>query len=374
MNKLKKLHVLIAFLVTFPASLFAAVDMQAIGNEYEVFFQQLIKDRNYPGAAFAIVSREQLIHVATAGHTTAARQRPIDTNTTFRMASVSKTFAANLVGVLAGDGKLRWDDPVVRYVPDFKINGDTARITILDLMGQSTGLMPHAYDNLLEDGKSMEYIWKRMSDLSYLCEPGNCYGYQNSIFSLIEPVVLTATLESYSQLVEQRLFRPLGMSTASIGYDAFVNNPNHAQPHARRKGKWQTVPVLENYYRAAPAAGVNASILDMSKWLQAQLGSHPDILSSAVLGNLREPRVKTRREMYRKEWKTMLTSAHYGLGWRVYSLGDEQLIYHGGWVQGFRADVAYSPTRNIGIVVLLNAESSGISELTTQFWKMALTP
>ena len=112
----------------------------------------------------------------------------------------------------------------------------------------------------------------------------------------------------------------------------------------------------------------------MSKWVQAQLGSHPDILSADMLGNLQKPRVKTRREMYRKEWKTMLSSAHYGLGWRIYDLGEDQLVYHGGWVSGFRADVAFSPKHNLGIVILLNAESSGISELTTQFWKMALAP
>ena len=78
--------------------------------------------------------------------------------------------------------------------------------------------------------------------------------------------------------------------------------------------------------------------------------------------------------MYRKQWKTMLSDAHYGLGWRIYQLGGERLVYHGGWVSGFRADVAFSLQRDIGIVVLLNAESSGISELTTRFWQMALAP
>ncbi len=345
-----------------------------IAKDYEDFFRQLVTDRDYPGAAYAIVSRDQILHTATFGHTTAARKHPIDTNTTFRLASVSKPFAAEVVGLLVEDGTLRWEDPVTRYVPDFKINGDTSQIRIQHLLGQSTGLMPHAYDNLLEHGKSMDTIWKRMSDLAYVCTPGNCYGYQNSLFSLVDPVVRQATKLPYETLVEQRIFKPLEMNTASVGYRAFIDNPNHAEPHARRKGQWKTVAVQPNYYRAAPAAGVNASILDMGKWLQAHLGSKPDVLSPGLLGKLSEPRVKTRREMYRKQWKTMLSSAHYGLGWRVYQLGEERLIYHGGWVSGFRADVAFSPQHNIGIVVLLNAESSGISELTTRFWQMALAP
>lgn len=343
-------------------------------NDYEAFFRQLISDRDYPGAAFAIVSRDRILHIVTVGHTTASGNHPIDQQTVFRLASVSKPFAAELVGLLVEDGMLNWDDPVTRYVPQFKINGDTSQIRIQNLLGQSTGLIPHAYDNLLEDGKSMDSIWQKMSDLPYVCEPGKCYGYQNSVFSLVDPLVRKATSLDYGTLLEQRIFKPLDMTTASVGFDAFINNPNHAEPHARRNGQWKTIAVQPNYYRAAPAAGVNASILDMGKWLQAQLGSRPEILSPEMLGNLSKPRVKTQRELYRKQWKDLLSEAHYGLGWRIYQLGDEQLIYHSGWVSGFRADVAFSLQHDIGIVVLLNAESSGISELTTRFWQMALAP
>lgn len=360
-------------LTLFTSGAMAAQSLQQMTDEYEDFFRELIRDRDYPGAAFAIVSRGQLLRIGTVGYTTAAKQQAVNYDTTFRLASVSKTFAAGIVSLMVEDGSLKWDDPLTRYVPEFKINGDTSRIRVLDVLGQSTGLIPHAYDNLLEDGKSMADIWRRMSDLSYICQPGQCYGYQNSVYALIEPMVESASSQSYSSLVEQRLFKPLGMDTASVGYEAFVNNPNHAKPHAWRNGRWETVAVQQNYYRAAPAAGVNASILDMSKWLRAQLGSHPEVLPSGLIANVQLPRVKTRRELFRKEWKTMLSGAHYGLGWRVYDIGDEQLIYHGGWVSGFRADAAYSPTRDLGIVVLLNAESSGISELTTTFWKMALT-
>ena len=348
--------------------------LDEIAGEYEVFFRELVADRKYPGAAFAIVRRDQVLHISTHGHTNAAKTREIDEQTIFRLASVSKTFAAEIVGLLVEDGTMDWHDPVTLFVPDFKIDGDTSKIQIQHLLGQSTGLIPHAYDNLLEHGKSMDTIWQRMSDLPYLCQPGKCYGYQNSVFSLVDPLVEQATTLSYETLVEQRIFRPLDMNNASVGYKEFMSNPNRAEPHARSRGKWKTVPVQPNYYRAAPAAGINASIQDMGKWVQAQLGSKPDVLSPALVENLRQPRIKTRRELYRKQWRNILSDAHYGLGWRVYQLGDEQLIYHGGWVSGFRADVAFSPQHDIGFVVLLNAESSGISELTTRFWQLALAP
>jgi beta-lactamase class C len=133
------------------------------------------------------------------------------------------------------------------------------------------------------------------------------------------------------------------------------------------------VRVLPNYYRVAPAAGVNASALDMGKWLMAQLGSHPEVLNPEVIATLTRPRVKTKREIYRRHWKKLLTEAHYGLGWRIYQLGEHQIAYHSGWVSGFRADVAWSEEHDLGFAILLNAEANSINELTTTFWEMAFT-
>ena len=99
--------------------IFASDATPDILNEYETFFRELVKDRDYPGAAFAIVSRDAILHIATEGHTTAARTRPIDKQTAFRLASVSKTFAAEMIGLLVDDGTLNWNDPVTRYVPTF---------------------------------------------------------------------------------------------------------------------------------------------------------------------------------------------------------------------------------------------------------------
>jgi len=103
----------------------------------------------------------------------------------------------------------------------------------------------------------------------------------------------------------------------------------------------------------------------------AQLGSHPEVIRPDVVDVLTRPRVKTRREIYRRHWKNLLTDAHYGLGWRIYQLGDHQIAYHSGWVSGFRADVAWSEEHDLGFAVLLNAESNSINELTTTFWEMA---
>jgi beta-lactamase class C len=344
---------------------------QHLAEQFAFFFNSQITEANVTGAAFAVATAEGIVRVGTSGHTDTSRKHAINENTTFRVASVSKTFAAGLTGVLVSEGVFGWEDRVIAYVPEFQINGDSAKVRIHHLLGQSTGLVPHAYDNLIEDGVSLKQIQRLYSNLSYICPPGECYSYQNSIFSLIEPVIEKTTSRSYRELMIEKIFEPLDMRTASVGYESFIKDPNHARPHVKSSGRWKTVSVKPNYYRVAPAAGVNASVLDMGKWLTAQLGGNPAVIDPGVMKTLTRPRVKTIRDTRRLYWRDLLTDAHYGLGWRIYQLGEHEIAYHSGWVSGYRADIAWSEDYNIGIVVLMNVEGNSISELTTTFWQMA---
>jgi beta-lactamase class C len=363
--------VALACLLSQATPLFALSPEQKLAQEYESFFKKQIAAENVTGAAFVVASPDGIVRIGTAGHTDTSRKQRVNENTTFRVASVSKTFAAGLTGVLIDEGEFSWEDRLVDYVPAFRLKSDASQVRIQHVLGQSTGLVPHAYDNLIEDGVSMERITDQFAKLSYVCPPGNCYSYQNSIFSLIEPVIEKTTSKNYADLMAEKIFRPLDMRNASVGYDAFVNNPNHAKPHVKSNGRWKTVRVKPNYYRVAPAAGVNASVLDMGKWIAAQMGSQPEVLDPLVVDTLTEPRVKTIRDKRRKHWRDMLSEAHYGLGWRIYRLGDHEIAYHSGWVSGFRADIAWSEEHNIGIAVLMNVEGSSINQLTTTFWQMA---
>jgi beta-lactamase class C len=351
--------------------LFADSAKQDLAGDFENYFHGLVATEGVTGAAFAIAAPDGIIKTGAAGYTDTSRARRIDQTTAFRIASVSKTFAAGLTGLLVQEGRLSWEDRLIDHLPEFRISGDSSQLRIEHLLGQSTGLMPHAYDNLIEDGVPLEQIMKKYRQLTYICSPGNCYTYQNGIFSLIEPVIENATALPYAQLMEERIFEPLDMQTASVGHAPFVSNPNHAKPHVKSRGRWKTVDVKPNYYRVAPAAGVNASALDMSKWLVAQMGGSPSVLNPLLVETLVQPRVATARDKRRKYWRDLLSDAHYGLGWRIYRLGEHEIAYHSGWVSGYRADLAWSHEHGIGIAVLMNVEDNSISEMTTTFWRMA---
>ncbi len=341
-----------------------------LSSAFEHRFNSLLQTANIPGGAYIIVTPDTIASLGTTGKTRAGGSDAITANTVFRLASVSKTFAAELTALMVEQGKLTWQDPANRYTPAFRIKGNTQRITLEDLLGHSTGIVGHAYDHLIEAGQHIEQILPKFAELSPVCAPSTCYTYQNVVFSLIEPAIQAVSQTSYAENLDIHIFKPLNMRTASTGLEALQESDNYARPHRKQRGRWVEVPVLPTYYRITPAAGVNASILDMGRWLQAQLGAYPDVISASVIESVTAPRLVTRGDLRRRYWRDHLTSAHYGLGWRVYRWGEEELIYHGGWVSGFRADIAFSRQHNVGFAVLLNAEDSTASEISTTFWEM----
>ncbi|QBL09828.1 class A beta-lactamase-related serine hydrolase [Rheinheimera sp. D18] len=350
-------------------------ELAALIADFDQYYAGKLSEQDIPGGAYAIVQGNKII--ATAGFGVREKGLPelVDANTVFRIASVSKTFAGGLTSILASEGNFNWDDKLVKYLPDFsfKTKKYNSQLTLEHLLSQSTGVMANAYDNLIEANVPLDKILPQFSKIDPLCNPGQCYGYQNVLFSLIDQVIQKTTKKTYAQLLEERIIKPLQLPTASVGLDGFFSTENRAMPHVRARGKWHPTKVAESYYHFSPAAGVNASAIDLGYWLIAQLGHNPKVLSEELLKTITKKRVKTRRDLRRKEWRRYLTDAHYALGWRVYQFGQDELIYHGGWVQGFRAEIAYSREHQLGLVMLMNAESNLINELGTYFWSGVLT-
>jgi beta-lactamase class C len=365
----------LALLVATPA---LAAQEATGSHEYAHFdreFDHILKDAAVPGAAWAIVRDGRVVHASGYGVRSLGGSLPVTPETTFRIASVSKTFAAQLTGQLVSEGTLRWNDPVRRFVPQFTLARPehAQRLTIEHLLGQSAGIVPNAYDNLLNAGRTLEQILPQFGQVEPMCPPGECYTYQNVLFSLLEPAIEASTGRDYAELLEERLFEPLEMEQASVGLAGYLSDQNRATPHVKvNRLRWAPTDVNENYYRVAPAAGINASALDLGQWLIAQMGHRPDVIAPELVGELTRKRLRTARDMRQKSWRGLLTDAHYGLGWRIYTVGDEDIVMHSGWVRGFVAQVGYSRNRRTGIAVLLNAETSALNAMTAYFWKQTL--
>lgn len=350
-------------------------DLQVVSSSPPTWFESYRKDvavradkLNIPGYAMMFYQQGSEPFIVVDGVVKKGGAN-INYDTVFRLASVSKTFTGVLMAKLVSQQKLQWQTQLVNLVeqPTFK-SQYTNELYLEHLIGQSSGYMPNAYDNLIEADYPVKRVLKQLADLEPLCQPGKCYTYQNALFGTLENY-FSSQNTSYHRQLQTQFFSPLGMRTASAGKGALMSSKNWARPHiAISKNRWREGKVENNYYRFAPAAGVNASINDIAIWLRAMLGEYPDVIAPELIEEVTQPRVKTKRETYRRGWRAHLDDAHYGLGWRIYDFEGHKLAYHGGWVKGYRADVSFSPETGAGFAMLINAESNLINYTTAEFW------
>jgi len=330
---------------------------------FEALAEALVADRKVPGLALAITHQGRVLSARGYGVTQIKNGEAVDAHTVFRLASLSKSFAGTVTGLLVEDGSLRWDSRVADFLPTLQLSRPDAieHLTVADLLSHRIGLKPHAYDQDIEADAEFHSLLERFSQAPMACAPGECYGYQNVAFSLVADVVFAASGQFYPEAVSRRIFQPLGMNDASLGLDGILASPRWARPHVATKNGWRALTPKPTYYRLAPAAGVNASISDMAQWVIAQAGYRPDVLPLPLLDTLHAPVVDTPGELRPRasSWRGQrLSAAAYGLGWRIYDYAGRRLIYHGGAVQGYRSAMAILPERELGVVILWNSSSA----------------
>lgn len=350
-----------------PASLIPArvpgedpVAFEALIRRFETLQDDMMATGQVTGAAFVVVKDGKVVSQRALGLADAAARTPVTTKTAFRLASLSKSFAATLAGKLVEQGYLHWDDHVQDLVPMFELSDsrEAPKVTVEDILSHRVGLPHNAHDRLLEAEEQYPMLVYKLRQLPMNCGVGSCYAYQNIAYSLIGDVTFATTGDFYYHQVERQLFHPLGMLTATYGRDALESSGDYARPHVRARGRWVPVRPKETYYRVPPAAGVNASIEDLGIWLNAHLGHHPDVLSPELLEELHKPRVATPSERMGSAWRReRLFEANYGLGWRVYDYAGEPLVFHAGAVQGFRGMMGFLPKRDFGFAIVWNCET-----------------
>lgn len=321
--------------------------------------RELAADPEIPGLAVAAVLDGRLVLTRAVGQTM-ADGAAVGPDTRFRIASLSKGFAATAALMLAAEGKLALDMPAVQAAPHFrlKIAQERDRATLEHVLSHRLGLPPYAYDNLLEADIDVPRIFERLAKVDLVCPVGDCYVYQNVAFSLVEPAIEQAAGEPFEQAVRHTLLTPLGLRRSDYGLQALTADADWARPHRVRRGQLRQISPKPAYYRVPSAGGLNASLRDLVVWMQAQMGAAPDRLNPALLADLHAPRVHSGYQDRRVRWmRGRVTRTDYALGWRVYRYRDQRMIYHGGGVDGYRAFIAFLPDRQTGLVALWNSTS-----------------
>lgn len=330
-------------------------------DNFEQKFAEGLTTKQIPGAAVAIVKDGRVIYQKGFGVKEAGTPEKVDEHTVFRLGSVSKGFASVLTGVLVDEGIVSWDGPVSGYVKDFRLNDpvQTGRVQVRHLLSHTSGLPRHAYTNLVEDGLSLDRIIPQFEQVPLIAAEGEQLAYQNAAYSAIEKVLEAQTNSDFNSLLHKKLFNPLSMDHTSASFDSIQQSANRALPHtyySRARGR-VPIPITKKYYNAVSSGGINASASDMGKWLLLLTGHYPDVISKETLDDIYNPFVAMNNRRYSRHW-IGVNKSHYAMGWRVLDNHGQKIVYHGGYVNGYRSEIAFAPDDGIGICILINTSSS----------------
>ncbi len=343
-------------------------------REFIHFMEGELDTSHTVGAAYAMVRGGHVEYLSTYGERSRGSGEEVNEHTLFRLASVSKGFAGTLACLLENEGIFSLDDRVLDHYPGFRLkdSASTNGMTIRNLLSHTTGLVPYAFDNLVEAGESLPHIVDRLHEVAISGPPGTLYGYQNVTFSMLDPIVRRVTGTPYQVLMNEMIFKPLQMNDASVGPVAKTPDLNMASPHVRGRDGYIALNPHEGYYNVLPAAGVNASITDMGQWLLALLGHQHAIVPEEVLETIGEPVIYTPlKYRYTRYWKPF-RERYYSLGWRIYHYRGKKIVYHGGYIRGYRAEIGFCPEEDIGIVFLQNSPNNLASKVVPRFFDLYL--
>lgn len=333
----------------------------------EARIARLMQEPDMVGLAVGTVENGQVRFAKGFGKTVAHSGTPVTPNTVFRWASVSKGVAAALVTKLTEEGKLSLNTPVASLNTTLTLPGDASNVTIANVLSHRVGLVRNAWDERLEAGEDPKKLRAALGTLPADCPPGTCYAYQNIAFDTVTEIVEHATGEDYASLARKRLFEPLGMRNASLGRAALQGAASWAQPHHKDKS---LATVNDSYYRVPAAGGVNSSIRDLLRWMQAQMGGAPGVLSPAALEVMHRSRISTPPHGRRGPMDRALTHAAYGLGWRTFVYAGHPLVGHRGSVDGYGSLILFDPADKSGIVMLWNSNARKAARLQLEFFDL----
>jgi CubicO group peptidase (beta-lactamase class C family) len=324
-----------------------------------------------PGLAIAVVRGTRTVYAKGFGTREIGSGQPVDGDTVFLLASLSKPLGASVVARQVGLGSVAWDTTVRKHLPWFTLSDAEASeaVTIADLYAHRSGLPDHAGDRLEDMGYGQTEILER---LRYLPLHGfrNSYAYTNFGLTAAAISVAAAANTDWATLSEEAIYKPLGMTSTSSRHADFAARANRATGHVKRGDRWVVGP--GNMPDAqAPAGGASSSVNDMAKWLAMMLGQGmfdgKRIVDAAALNAAVSQQVQSAPP------GATHPASYYGYGFNVgvTESGRASYSHSGAFAVGAATNFVVVPSTGVAIIALTNGFPMGVPEtITAQFFDL----
>ncbi len=339
---------------------------------------QIMRDfatrQHLPGAAWGLIIDGKLVHIGVTGLREIASKSPVDSNTVFRIASMTKSFTAMSILKLRDDGKLSLDDPAEKYVPELAglkyLTTDSPRLTIRLLLSHAEGFPednPWGDQQLSKTDEELSQMLK--SGIGFSHAPGIAYEYSNLGFAILGRVVTRASGMPYKEYVETNILRPLGMRSTTL-------SPASVAPNRLAHGyRWEDEQWKEEAQLPDGAFGSMGGMLtsphDLGIWVSTFLSAWPP-RDGPETGPVRRSTLREQQELSRPGPSTAtrdsngnirLTSGGYGFGLRVGAdCHFAHHVSHTGGLPGFGSEMKWLPEYGVGIIAFGNKTYSGFGQ------------
>ena len=333
-------------------------------------FIQNVENPNLQGGVIAIIYHGHVIYTNEFGFQK-NQTGPITKDTLFPLASVSKSVSATAVALLVNEGKVNLDE---KFTLPYLKNP----VSLRNILSHTTGYK-FSGNAQIEQGMPREKLLQKLKEHKPSCQPGECYQYSNTTFSLLDEALKTKKL-SLKDAIEnlKKSLKTDEIQILPLNYKAQI-----AYPHIKVKGKKahsiKALPMPPYYPKAAPAAaGVFASLNGMIELFKLQFGHRPDLISKQTLDQFYKPVIANRDiENWGIKWPCPLDEieSYYGAGWRILKAKKypgHDLIFHGGMISGISTFVGYIPLLDLGVIILTNQSSGFATREGIHFWGLFL--
>jgi CubicO group peptidase (beta-lactamase class C family) len=341
-----------------------AVDVDAVVQRAMTAFE-------VPGVSLALVKDGRVVVARGYGVRKLGDPAKVDARTLFGIASNTKAFTATALGMLVDEGKIRWDAPVIDYVPWFQMSDAyvTREMTVRDLLVHRSGLSLGAGDLLWWPASTYnrKEIARRLRYIPLATSFRSAYAYDNVLYLVAGEVIEAISGQSWEDFVSSRILKKVGMTGSNVRHSDATKAGNVATPHAVVDGTVRPIAAFDSD-NTNPAGGINSNADDMAKWLLVQLAD----------GKLADGTPLVRPETARQitsivtpipigqgppELAAIRPSFNgYGLGFGLRDYRGHKLVTHTGGLPGYVSKVAMLPDRQLGIAILTNQESTAAFE------------
>lgn len=352
----------------------ASVSAPDSAYDLDADVKRALKVFDVPGVAIAIVKDGKVVATRGFGVRKLGEATPVDGKTIFEIASNSKAFTAAALAMLVDEGKLAWDDPVTKHLPEFQMYDAyvTHEMTVRDLLVHRSGLGLGAGDLLWWPTTQFttDEIIHRLRYIKPATSFRNSYAYDNLLYIVAGKIIAQKSGKSWGDTVRERILTPVGMNTTTVSLAENAAYSNVSSPHSKINGKTSVVTPMP-VDNAVGAVGLNTNAEDIAKWMMVLMNE--GVTGKDAAG--KEQRLfsaKQSREMWTAQTPMKISEPSaalaatkpnffaYGLGFQLRDYKGRKLAMHGGALFGFFSRVLMVPEEKLGIAILTNAESGGV--------------